>query len=123
MRFSAEVQGDPDTQPMIIFSGYGRDVVIESAKAINRKIRGGIRININEAVMAMAAYVMRQIAAGVSADDIGEQVCDLISPDNVMIGVPESMRRLVFRMASGSSETVLILDSPIRISRYVLRGS
>ncbi len=123
MRFSAEVQGDPDTQPMIIFSGYGRDVVIESAKAINRKIRGGIRININEAVMAMAAYVMRQIAAGVSADDIGEQVCDLISPDNVMIGVPESMRRLVFRMTSGSSETVLILDSPIRISRYVLRGS
>ena len=123
MRFSAEVQGDPDTQPMIIFSGYDRDVVLESAKAINRKIQGGIRININEAVMAMAAYVMRQIAAGVSADDTREQVCDLISPDNVMIGVPESMRRLVFRMASGSSETVLVLDSPIRISRYVLRGS
>ncbi len=123
MRFSAEVQGDPDTQPMIIFSGYGQDVVLESAKAIDRKIQGGIRININEAVMAMAAYVMRQIAAGVSTDDAREQVRDLISPDNVMIGVPESMRRLVFRMTSGNSETVLNLDSPIRISRYVLRGS
>jgi hypothetical protein len=46
---------------------------------------------------------------------------NILSPDNVMIGVPESLRKIAFEVKIGKlPKRRVILKEPITISNYIL---
>lgn len=97
----AEVKGEPDVPPFTRVFEYldesGEQIFFGSLKLIKEKLSKNLRINTNESLALYCGYVVDQLRACRSIDSI-ENNAPIISFDKVMIGVPETLRRISFEV-------------------------
>ncbi len=122
------VQGEPDTEPFFKTfqhqSKSDENIFFESAKLVQGRILRNLRININETILIFAAYVVTELRAGKTITEIQKQASKILSPEKVLIGVPESLRKLIFTVSlDDTPKQVVTLNTPIPIFTYFLEDA
>src|SRR3712207_570485 len=93
------VKGEPDTAPFKHTFFYADEsdekLFYDSVNMIKEKIDKKLKININESLVIYCAYVIGKLRANEPISVIERNAQKILSPDKVMIGVPESLRKIV----------------------------
>jgi urease subunit gamma len=118
------IHGEPDVQPITKIFQYDSDsenVFFSSIELVKQRLSKNLRINLNEAILVYCAYIISELRDEKSIESIKENARKILSQDKVMIGVPESIRKLRFEVSLDDKPTVTItLDEPIQTSDYIL---
>ncbi len=121
---TAVIKGEEDVPAFTKIFEYdsnSEDIFFKGVEVIKNRLSHNLKININETLMIYAALVINDIRAGKPISEIQENAISLLSPDRVMIGVPESMRKITFEVTIDNHEKqFLVLNEPIPITDYIL---
>jgi len=117
MRVVVAVEGEDDMRPFTKVFDYEKPdefIFFDSVDMIRDKISKSLRLNINEALALFAAFVVSSLRGSDPDKNIRERSSRLLSPNQVMIGVPELLRRLTFSVtADDVTDRTVVMDSPI----------
>jgi len=121
----AKVKGEPDVSPFTRIFEYqdksDEQIFYESIGIIKEKLTKRLKINTNESLMLYCSYVVDQIRDGKSIDTIEKNAPTILSPDMVMIGVPETLRTITFEVhLDDHPKRHITFNVPIATSNYVL---
>jgi urease gamma subunit len=119
------VQGEPDTAPFTrIYQFYNKTdytILSNSIKTINKKLSRKMKININETLYIYLKYIIDQLHSHKKRNEIIKNASKLLTPDQVMIGVPESLRKINFNIKLESTQRLRItIKEPISTTSYIL---
>ncbi|MDQ3969078.1 MAG: urease subunit gamma [Thermoproteota archaeon] len=119
------VKGEQDTAPFrhTFFHADESDekLFYNSVNMIKEKLDKNLKININESLVIYCAYVIDNLRANETISAIERDAQKILPPDKVMIGVPESLRKIVFEVKIDKlPKRCVILKEPITISNYIL---
>ena len=80
-----------------------------------------MRININEALYIYLNYIINQLRLHKKKSEIITNVSKLLTPNQVMIGVPESLRKVNFNInTEGKQKLDITIIEPISTTGYIL---
>ena len=118
-------KGEPDTAPFRHIFFYAdesdEELFYNSVNMISEKLDKNLKININESLVIYCAYVIDKLRANETISAIERNARKILPPDKVMIGVPESLRKIVFEVKTDKlPKRRVILKEPITISNYIL---
>ena len=119
------VQGEPDTVPFTrIFRFYNKadyTILSKLIKSINDKLSKDMRINLNETLYIYLNYIIKELRLHRKTNEMITNASTLLTPDKVMIGVPESLRKISFNILMPNSQRLkIIIKEPISTSGYIL---
>jgi urease gamma subunit len=123
IRIMVTASGEPDVLPLERVFELEEKVFFGSGKMIEERVRRGLKANVNEALMLYAAHVARALRAGKSNRTIQKTAQRLLTQENVMIGVPETLQTIRFELGSqrkGSRTKTVTLRALMPTSNYVL---
>lgn len=88
---------------------------------IKEKISKGMRINVNEVLLMYLDYFIQAFHSGKKVCDIINDASNILTPDQVMIGVPESLTEIKFALvAHNIPKQLFVLLKPISIPHLPL---
>ena len=120
-----EVKGEPDVPPFTRVFEHGdktdEQIFFNSVDMVKEKLTRNLKINTNEALLVYCAYIVSEFRSGKSKDMVEKNATKILSTHNVMIGVPETLRKITFEATiDGLPKEVVIFEKPIPISDYIL---
>lgn len=101
IRVRVTTKGEPDMPALTKAFDFGsaeEDIFFSSSTIIREKLEHGMRINVNEATVLFSTFIVSHIREGRSDTDIQKRAAKILTADNVMIGVPESLQSLTFEV-------------------------
>ena len=88
---------------------------------IQEKLDKNLRININESLIIYCAYAISELRARKPITVIERNAQKILPPEKVMIGVPESLRKITFETRIDKlPKRRITLKEPIATSNYIL---
>ena len=122
------VKGEPDVSPFTQVHQYSskadEEIFATSVAMIKDRLDKNLRININEAITIYSALIVSELRDYKSIEQIQTNVSCLLSPEQVMIGVPETLRTISFEVTLDDAPMKIItLNTPIQISDYILKST
>jgi urease gamma subunit len=119
----AEVKGEPDVLHFTrIFEYHNKSdeqIFFDSLELIKGKLAKNLRINTNESLALYCGYIVDHLRARISIDSIENNSPTILLPDQVMIGVPETLRIISFEVIlDNSPKKTISFREPIPTSRY-----
>jgi len=80
-----------------------------------------MRININEALYIYLNYIINQLRLHKKKSEIITNVSKLLTSNQVMIGVPESLRKVKFNINTENKQKLdITITEPIPTTGYIL---
>ncbi len=121
----ATVKGEPDTAPFTRTFLYAdksdEQVFYKSGEMIKEKLDKNLRINVNESLIIYCAYVVSELRAHKPVRIIEKNAQKILPAAKVMIGVPETLRKITFEAKIDKlPKRRIILKEPIPTSNYIL---
>jgi len=125
IHISALVKGEPDTDPFTqIFSyadSFDEEIFYNTVEIIKNKLDKNLKININESLMFYCAYIVEQVRERQPIRIIEKNAPKILKVDKVMIGVPESLRKITFEVSVDYlPKRMIVFEEPIKTSNYIL---
>jgi urease gamma subunit len=125
IHIKATVKGEPDTAPFAQAFLYAdksdEQVFSNSVRMIKKKLDKNLRINIYESLTIYCAYIVNELRARKPVRVIEKNAQKILPADKVMIGVPETLRRITFEAKIDKLPNMrIILKEPIPTSNYML---
>ena len=124
IRIKATVQGEADMPPFTKFFEYesnSEKIFFSGLNIIKNRLSQNLRINLNETLMLYAGLIANELRSGKPISEIEEIARSILSPDKVMVGVPESLRHISFEVKIDESPKQIIkLEEPIPTSDYIM---
>ena len=122
------VKGEPDVSPFTSIFQYStktdEEIFINSEIMIKDRLSRNLKININEAIVVYSALIVSELRDGKSIEQIQKNISCLLNPEQVMIGVPETLRKISFEVTlDDDSMKLIVLNTPIRILDYILKST
>ena len=119
------VKGEPDVPSFTRVFEHGdktdEQIFFNSVDMVKEKLTRNLKINTNEALLVFCAYIVSELRGGKRKDIIEKNSSKILSTHNVMIGVPETLRKITFEATiDGLPNEVIIFEEPIPISDYIL---
>jgi len=126
MKIEVLVQGDPDIKPITKIFHYEKSdelIFFESTQLIKKHLLNNMRLNINETLGLFVAYVITSLNEHKTIKEIQKHIPNMLLPHQVMIGVPESLRKLTFTITTKDiDKEQIFITTPIQIIQYSLDG-
>lgn len=124
MKIEVLVQGDPDVQPFTKTFHYEKideGIFIESAQLIKKRLSNNMRLNIDETLGLFVTCIVASLNENKTLTEIQKHILELLLPNQVMIGVPEALRKLTFTITTNhiGGEPISV-STPITINPYFL---
>ena len=122
------MQGEPDVSPFTQIYQYStkadEEIFINSTTMIQDRLNRNLKININEALSVYSAFIVSELRGDKSIEQIQKNAYGLLYPEQVMIGVPETLRKVSFEVIlDDKSMNLIVLNTPIQIFDYVLKST
>ena len=119
------VRGEIDTPPLVRVFQYpdndDESIFFSAIASIKKKIGMGLKVNANESLAIFCAYVIEQMREHKSLDQIENAPQDILSSDQVMIGVPETLREMSFNVIIDDfPEQRIKFNEAMTISNYMM---
>lgn len=118
------VKGEPDVPPItqnFEYDSNSEKIFFNSVNLIKEKLEKNLRINIYETFLIYCAFIVSELRSGKTVSNIQKNASHVLSPDKVMIGVPESIRKIVFDvLVDDRPKEIVTFEEPIPISNYIL---
>ena len=120
------VKGEPDVSPFTRIYQYStktdEEVFVNLITMIKDRIKKNLKININEVITVFSDLIVSELRNGKTIEEIQKNASRLLSPEQVMIGVPETLRKISFDVTLDDKPmNLIVLNTPIKISEYVLK--
>jgi len=126
MKIEIQVQGDPDIKAFTKIFHYEKSdepIFFESTQLIKKHLLNNMRLNINESLGLFVAYIITSLNERKTINEIQKHIPEMLLPQQVMIGVPESLRKLTFTITTNDIDREqMSITTPIRIEQYFLDG-
>ena len=123
MKIEVQVQGEPDVKPFTKTFHYekdDKDILVQTTQLIKKRLLKNLRLNINEVLGLFSAYIATSLEEHKTINEIQKHMPKLLAAHQVMIGVPESLRELTFKITTKDAETKQIdIAAPIHINQYI----
>ncbi|HEY9387680.1 MAG TPA: urease subunit gamma [Nitrososphaeraceae archaeon] len=121
----ALVKGENDVPPFrVVFEYLHRSdelIFLNSVNMIREKLSKNLKVNTNEALTLYCNYIISQIRIGIPICTIETEAKRLLSIQHVMIGVPETLKKIIFEASIDHiPKQTLTIYEPIPIPTYVL---
>jgi len=121
------VKGEPDVSPFVRVYQYSskadEEIFANSATMIKDRLGKNLKININEAITVYSEFIVSEFRDGKSVEQIQTNASCLLSQEQVMIGVPETLRMISLEVTLDAAPTkIIVLNTPIPISDYILKS-
>ncbi|MFB5646138.1 MAG: urease subunit gamma [Nitrosopumilaceae archaeon] len=118
------VKGEQDIPPItkqFQYDDHSEEIFFAGVETIKKRLANNLKINLNETLLFYCAYVVLELRSGKTVSTIQKNVHKILSPDKVMVGVPESIQRIVFEVnIDNKLKETVIFNEPIQISDYIL---
>ena len=124
----AEIKGEPDV-PVVSrvfeYSSKSDEIIFcNSVEIIKAKLARKLRINTNETLTVYCKYIVDQMRSHRSTKHIRKTSFKVLSTQNVMIGVPETLRKIKFEaIVDNLPKKKIVLEEPIPTSNYILTSA
>lgn len=109
------VRGEIDNPPFVKSFQYRdkeeEEILFNTVASIEKKLERGLKINVNETLAIFCAYVIEELRGHRSQAEIENAAQGIISSDQVLIGVPETLREMNFE--------VIVDDFPVRRLKFL----
>jgi urease subunit gamma len=109
------VRGEIDNPPFVKSFQYRdkeeEEILFNTVASIEKKLERGLKINVNETLAIFCAYVIEDLRGHRSLAEIENAAQGIISSDQVLIGVPETLREMNFE--------VIVDDFPVRRLKFL----
>ena len=124
IKIIAIIKGEDDIPPLSKLFEYdssSEKIFFNGLKIIQTRLSQNLRININETLMLFCGLITQQLRENKSNFEIADSLSKMLTPDKVMIGVPESIRMISFEASIDDkpSKTISLVE-PISIRNYIL---
>lgn len=120
----ATVKGEPDVPPfakIFQYSDATDELILQhSMQAAKDKLGKNMKLNVNEALLLYAYMVVAEVRSKKRAVEIENEAKTLLSPEQVMVGVPETLRTIRFDAIVDGRREWLTLKEPMQTSVYVM---
>ena len=125
IHLKVEVKGEPDVPPFTRIFEHGdktdEQIFFNSVDIVKEKLARNLKINTNEALLVYCAHIVNELRAGKSKNIVEKNASKILSTHNVMIGVPETLRKITFEATIDDlPKEVIIFEEPIPIGDYIL---
>jgi urease gamma subunit len=124
IKIIAIIKGEDDIPPLSKLFEYdtsSEKIFFNGLKIIQSRLSQNLRININETLMLFCGLITQQLREGKSNSEIADSLSKMLTPDKVMIGVPESLRMISFKInIDDIPPKIISLVKPISITDYIL---
>ncbi len=122
------VKGEPDVLPFTQVYQFSNktdeEIFTNSATMIKDRLDKNLKININEVITIYSAFIVSELRNDKPTEQIQKNASCLLNPEQVMIGVPETLRTVSFEVALDDIPTkIIVLNTPIRVSDYILKST
>ena len=119
------VRGEPDTEPSIrvytCSDEIDEQMLFSSVELIMEKLSKKLRININEALLVYLNCLVEAFRCDKKMDEIVNNASDILTADQVLIGVPESLREIKFDLTiENMPRRQITLIDPIPATSHML---
>ena len=124
IHINALVKGEQDIPPItkqFQYDNHSEEIFLAGVEMTKKRLANNLKINLNETLLVYCAYIVSELRSGKTVSTIQKNVHRILSPDKVMIGVPESIQRIVFDVnIDNKFKETIKFDEPIQISDYIL---
>lgn len=118
------VKGEQDIPPItkqFQYDDHSEEIFFAGVETIKKRLSNNLKINLNETLLFYCAYIVLELRSGKTVSTIQKNVHKILSPDKVMVGVPESIQRIVFEVnIDNKLKETVTFNEPIQISNYIL---
>ena len=120
-----KIQGK-DMQPFFrnldLRNSTDQEIFFNSVEMIQKKYQKKIKINLNESILIYCANLITLLNNGKSVKQIQNYLLHLLTPDDVMIGVPQCIENMIFDidLVTNNEKERISLQEPIEIQNYTL---
>ncbi len=124
IRINALVKGEPDVPPITTkfeYDSSSEKIFLNGVNVVKARLDNNLRINIYETLLVYCAYIVSELRSGKTVSTIQNNAHRILSPDKVMIGVPESIQKIIFDVIiDDRPKEIVTFEKPIPISNYIL---
>lgn len=118
------VKGEPDITPftkLFEFSDQDEPIFLNVTEMMRYKLSRKLKLNVHEVLLAYCDYLVSEIRAKKSDSDIIENSSKILTRDDVLIGVPETLRDITFNiMIDNFPKRIIQFVKPIPIVDYTM---
>ena len=119
------MKGEDDNRPFTKVFDYEKSnefIFFDSMDIMKNKISRNLKLNINETLALFAGFIVVSLNEKKSINYIQKNISQLLLSHQVLIGVPELLRKLTFLVTTDFfTDKEIIIESPIP-SESVLRN-
>ena len=127
IRIEVLIEGEPDILPSIkLFEFKDEDeaIFLNVIEMLKDKLSRNLRLNTHETLHVFCAYIVSEIRSGKSESQIIDNSSKILTSDNVLFGVPETLRQITFNTTVDNlPKRVIRFTKPIPIMNYIMRDS
>jgi urease gamma subunit len=124
IHIKAVVKGEQDIPPIIKqfqYDNHSEEIFFSGTEITKERLSKNLKINLNETLLLYCAYIVTELRSGKMVSEIENNAHRILSPDKVMIGVPESIQRIVFDVViDNKPKEIVKFEEPIPVSDYIL---
>ncbi len=124
IKIKAIIKGEDDIPPFSKLFEYDTNsekIFFNGLKIIQTRLSQNLRININETLMLFCGLITQQLREEKSNSEIVDSLSKLLIPEKVLIGVPESIRKISFEVSiDDKTPRIISIVEPISITDYIL---
>ena len=91
---------------------------------VKDKLTKNLKLNVNETLSVYCAHIISEIRSNKSESEIVKNSSKILTRDNVLIGVPETLREIIFNITLDNFPKMTIrYIEPIPTENYIMVNS
>lgn len=126
IRIEVTVKGEAGISFTKLFEFRNEDDAIfhNVIELIKDKLTKNLKLNVNEALSVYCAHIVSEISSNKSELEIVKNSSKILTRDNVLIGVPETLREIIFNITLDNfpKKTIRYIE-PIPTANYIMVNS
>jgi len=126
IRIEIVANGESDLSLTKLFEFRNEDDVIfhNVIELVKDKLSKNLKLNVNEALLVYCAHIVSEIRSNKSESEIVNNSSKILTRDNVLIGVPETLREIIFNITLDNFPRKIIrYIEPIPTANYIMIDS
>jgi urease gamma subunit len=126
IQIKIQFKGEPDIPSSYLSFEYIDNIdeitFYNLVNIIQRKLSRNLKINLYETLVIYSSYIIGELRSKKPIIDIQKNAKKLLLADNVMIGVPNMLRRIIFQVKLDNDDhfTEVLFEKPLDIHQYIL---